>query len=716
MKLLCLALSAATALLVYSIAFQIADAREFERLLGSFESPYQAYIPEEAHSDPEEFLSEAEKISREHRVNIVRISEEYASGNEPEIVVYAHIEDPAAFYSRLPLTGGISSAEDAERLGYEMSTKGSPGRMPAIADFAGNDALTVRPLREALANLPVSGTYHVLGSGGAEAARALLAAAGASGESESAYAGYSKPLPGLEAAVAAALAAAALSVYRVLSSGREVAVMRLHGHSKHRAFWRASIRSATVANGAGAAATVFAALFVPNAGARFAFAVLSAQAIACAALAGLQLAAAAAASAAEASWVLKSKRADAGLLAADLVVKALVGAALAVRIALSADGLIEVGALRDAAADWESAAGYAVFTPFYAGNDSEDFGNGAKAIEKARRSMYMELNALGAVVCDASDYVEIGWESAVADPESRYMLVNPNYLEAFPVLGSDGEPVSVDEGEADWILLVPESRRSDAGELTEKWERQRSDFLRFDSEYYAAGPGECSGMSSQAVRIVWTRSGQRVFAFDTRIGSGLDSSVEDPVMAVMTQANAAIADTAFGTGGVNGALKAKIGGSAADALESMRPMLERLGLDDNFRSLVTVSEWHTQQAMELTAGMMRNASQTAAAVLAAAVMSYQVASIHFDRRRGEIAARRLFGHSAARIHQRLAAALCAQAAAQAALAAFSYGRGHSPGITFAAACAIVSALDAAFTAALAKRMQNAAVASVLKGY
>lgn len=701
-KALSILLAVAMPLLAHLQLLGVFDRARFSSLLEAFEGE-EAYISESAAAgiDPGEFAERLRAISGEFGSSIMRVAVDY-SGGDAEVVVYAAVADAREFLEGVPL-----SAEFPPPLPESMSTQGP---RPAIADFAGNDALSVRPLEEAFGLLPVSGAYRAKGGDARAAARAILAEAGPAEGSGRAFS-YGKGAPGFAALFgSAALASVLLCVYLVLGSSRSVAVMKLHGHSSARAVWRASVRDAALAQLCGALLAAAAAARVANAGAAFALSELALQTVLCCAAAAAQTAAAAAVVRASASDALKKKRAEGGFLVASLCLKAIAGAVVVSRMAFSMNAYLEAKSLEKEALAWEAADGYAVFAPVSVGRDEEDFRNGSRSSEKAFFALYKELNRAGAIVCESAAALRSQRRGEPAGFKAP-ATVNPNYLAAFPVLGADGKAVAVAEGETGWILLAPETMRSESDEILSYWRGFRENRLLMDASYYGAGPGEgYQGPVPQDVRIVWTAAGQRAFAFNA--DAGLEGSLEDPVMAVLTEGNATISDTALSRGGIDGALKIKADGGSAETLARLKPALERHGFDDNFTSLATVSEWHAQRARESLSSMRRNALEMCAAALAMALLSWQSLAIHFDRDARAIAVGRLFGHGALRAHRRMIFALACAACAQCAAAALAWPEA-GPAALWAAASAAAS-LDAALAAAFIARSRKAPVQKTIK--
>jgi hypothetical protein len=144
------------------------------------------------------------------------------------------------------------------------------------------------------------------------------------------------------------------------------------------------------------------------------------------------------------------------------------------------------------------------------------------------KSVYQEFNQAGGILADFSSYSPLNEEehNAAEFPNYYDVVVNPNYLNTFPVYDANGNIIEVSEQEEDYVILVPEQYKKDEQMLL---------------SYYAE-ICESEEMSGKNIRIVWIQDGQKLFTCALDIGVEDYNTIKNPVVIVLTEKNGYIAD------------------------------------------------------------------------------------------------------------------------------------------------------------------------------
>ncbi|MCP3427102.1 hypothetical protein NBM05_14050 [Rothia sp. AR01] len=315
---------------------------------------------------------------------------------------------------------------------------------------------------------------------------------------------------------------------------------------------------------------------------------------------------------------------------------------------------------------WEDTGSYAVFYPRSVGEDLGEIEAGGHASKAAEAGpLYEALDAAGALFVDASAY-EAGGPSedptGGVEPPRPVIRVNANYLERYPLLDADGGRVGVAPEETAWVVAVPETYRDQEERLRELFTARRIGSGGVDGAVQASegmlGSAPPDRFREQAVRIVWTAAGQRVFGFSTLVAPEDGHLVEDPIVEVMTPSNSLPVDRLNAvTGELNAPLKVPVGADPAGTLRSLQPMLAELRLQDNLRHLVTTHEAVLGELRQLQAALSGSVAAAVVAFLALTVLGVALVAIVCDRDRLRLTVRRLHGHGFWRTHRETLALL-----------------------------------------------------------
>ena len=310
------------------------------------------------------------------------------------------------------------------------------------------------------------------------------------------------------------------------------------------------------------------------------------------------------------------------------------------------------------AQDWSKTSNFAVFYPQYNGDDLQQFQTGGNETELAEaRDLYPILDARGALYVDASSYGPgtAGETSSLPTPP---IVVNTNYLKRYPLLDESGRPIRISESEDEWIVAVPGKYRSSASEIANYFEKTRVGSKDFDGavqgEKKLFGDDVPSRFLTQRVRIIWTKSGQSVFSFNSTVNPHQGNMVRDPIVEVMTLSNSLPIDRVNAiTGNINTPLKVRIDSSSAETMRQLAPTLRRLKLDDNLKQLVTGNEGILEEVDSIRTAITWFGLTAAGSLLVILLLASIVTVAHFNAFRRMLVVRRLHGFGWLRMHKEL---------------------------------------------------------------
>ncbi len=291
---------------------------------------------------------------------------------------------------------------------------------------------------------------------------------------------------------------------------------------------------------------------------------------------------------------------------------------------------------------WTVAEDYGIFYPFYSGDEQTEREKNDTEI-LIGESLYTELNGQGALFVNAADY-ENQDIALHGEPESRdyqfSMKVNPNYLQAYPVLNEDGQRISISEDENALILLIPVTYKEDEEQIRIFYQEEQDSFRFIDEDVYGL---QNADLENQEVKIIWTREGQSVFAFDSKVETST-GEVMDPVIVVITENNSFISQRVgvLGKGNAD-PLKVKLYGNSKETYESIYPALQTLGLDDNLKALVSVDEQMLETITLIKVNLYLTVRVLILLFLVTIFLIYQSTMLLFDQNRRDYTIKSVFG-------------------------------------------------------------------------
>lgn len=352
-------------------------------------------------------------------------------------------------------------------------------------------------------------------------------------------------------------------------------------------------------------------------------------------------------------------RAHRGYLATAVtgLVKGLCGTVLALLVLQAWSDVTELHQRQNLSGAWKGTDDFAVFFPYNVGNDLDEARSGGNESTLAvARDLYPVLDSHGALFIDAGNYKP-------GAPPNHWLpawpiRVNTNYLSQYPILDETGKAVRISPDEQDWVVAVPEQYKSQQARIRTIFQETRVGGPDFDGAVQAQErmlPGSVpQRFRSQPVRIIWTKSHQDVFSFNSEVNPAGGNTIRDPIVEIMTPANSLDLDRFNAvTGNINTALKVRLDGTSAATLRDLEPNLTKLHLDDNLRHLVTGNENRLNELSLIRTAVGRTSAIAAGALGVMLLLSASIVTIFSDRRRQTITVRRLQGVGFLRTYREL---------------------------------------------------------------
>ena len=320
--------------------------------------------------------------------------------------------------------------------------------------------------------------------------------------------------------------------------------------------------------------------------------------------------------------------------------------------------LIDYGKLKDMKelySGWSLSQDYGVFYPYYSGSD-KTLEDGYKTESTINGELYPVLNEMGAVLVNArayeNQYLELNGSQGAS------LKVNPNFLNAFFVYDSNSEKIQIDENEESWILLVPEKYKEEADEIKEYCkEEKRTMYYEIDSEIYLREISD--NILRQEIKIIWMENDQEIFSFNPDVFPENHNLVKDPIIEVVTLKNSCASDRecALGNGNTD-PLKIKlIDRDNGKTYAALKRTLEKLGLEDNLKHLISVNQTAIEELEEIqhTIGIYIVFSIVGGTIML--LVSIQNISMHFNKNKNEYVVYKLFGVSGIQTYKNIIASI-----------------------------------------------------------
>ncbi|WP_165479428.1 DUF1430 domain-containing protein [Clostridioides difficile] len=236
--------------------------------------------------------------------------------------------------------------------------------------------------------------------------------------------------------------------------------------------------------------------------------------------------------------------------------------------------------------NWNKVKDYGAMYPVLVGNDGlEKSETEINATEK----LYNLLNKKGAIYIKSNLYEDDREKDKGFDGYFT-LVVNPNYLEKFPIYNISNEKINVDENDTSWIVLIPEKYKYEKEKIMKYITDSRKSIYDFEIDNFTGK--KYDNILSQKIKIIWTKNNQDIFSFNPDVKKQNNNILKNEIIEVMTEKNS-YPNEKYGIwgGGNTDPLRIKLEGNDAEkTYKSLLPYLNKWSLSDNYTTLVNSNE------------------------------------------------------------------------------------------------------------------------------
>jgi hypothetical protein len=209
--------------------------------------------------------------------------------------------------------------------------------------------------------------------------------------------------------------------------------------------------------------------------------------------------------------------------------------------------------------NWEKTKEYVVL-PSVMNEDPTNYNPFSDEEKNKNKSLYYTFNEKGAVLADFSNLMPDAYKLNKINLHEAYKLdfviINPNYLELYPIFDEQGSKVTIEESESSYILLVPAKYHDRESEIREFYNRIANPSK--DTEHSSSEEIEKDENVHRNIKIIWLKEQQRFFSYSLEIGLNDGNCVIDPVLSVLTESNGVLSDYNKVAGYMSNPLKIKV--------------------------------------------------------------------------------------------------------------------------------------------------------------
>ncbi|MGG7178308.1 DUF1430 domain-containing protein [Clostridium paraputrificum] len=283
---------------------------------------------------------------------------------------------------------------------------------------------------------------------------------------------------------------------------------------------------------------------------------------------------------------------------------------------------------------WEEAKDYYIIP--YMNNKNEDLPEGEESVKKLSQ-LYLNLNKDGTIMADFNLYSPGQRERLKNDKKHDYerdwVTVNPNYLNENVVYDINNEPVKISEDDNNLVLLVPDKYKEDEKGIIELWENIKN------------GYSEGESTKNQKIKILYTKSNQKVFSYSADVNINDGNMVVDPIIRVITEKNGVPSDYYITIGFTGNPIKIKVDPSF-DSEKYIYQKLKELGLEKYVDKVVPANDgvvFESKSVYELLAFIIGG---IIILTLAMVIIITQNIYCYFEQYKKQLAIRQFHGYKA----------------------------------------------------------------------
>lgn len=271
--------------------------------------------------------------------------------------------------------------------------------------------------------------------------------------------------------------------------------------------------------------------------------------------------------------------------------------------------------------------------------------NYSKQFDDNCKALYQKTEG---VLINPEDY-SFGEDSKALSGYGKYTVyINNNYLKKNPIYDTQGKQVNIDEASLkhnETVVLVPEQYRGEAAKIQAYYDKWYL-FSRYANE----GGAEKDPLNRTiTVRLLFVKSNQTYFAFDTELSDYEENFIHDPFAVLVTKENMGSDHYTFHI--TNGHYMAEVSRrqSADDIYKSVRLS----SLEQELVELPTVYSCVDAQIEKYTASIAQASLILALSILITAVITVYLTRNFMAEHKKTILVKKMLGYAPGRVYSPL---------------------------------------------------------------
>ncbi|MED4850462.1 DUF1430 domain-containing protein [Caldifermentibacillus hisashii] len=304
--------------------------------------------------------------------------------------------------------------------------------------------------------------------------------------------------------------------------------------------------------------------------------------------------------------------------------------------------LTQINQKQNSLNNWSEFQNYGVFYPVKTGNDSSTIREGKYPLDIPTYKLYSYLNQkFHAIYIDSDLYTEDSLEINAGNNIIKYITVNPNYLNKYPILDTEGNKIEINEENEHTVFLVPEQYKEKEDFNLEYFTSVREDRYKLHRDFY----NQTDKAKSTKIDFIYMKSGQEVFSMNPDVMQNNNNNIVDPIIQVMTEGNALVPDIHY-TSSSNQTLFIKLINNDSElTYKQLLPKLQEQKLNDNFPYLVQSNEVILSEINDLKLEAKTIGYFLIFMFLILIILLLQNIYLQFERNKFEFFLKKAFGHT-----------------------------------------------------------------------
>lgn len=289
--------------------------------------------------------------------------------------------------------------------------------------------------------------------------------------------------------------------------------------------------------------------------------------------------------------------------------------------------------------NWNKVKDYGAIYPVLVGNDGlEKSETEINATEK----LYNLLNKKGSIYIKSNLYEDDREKETDFDGYFT-LVVNPNYLEKFPIYNINNKKINISENDTNWIVLVPEKYKYKKDKIIKYITDSRKSIYDFEIENFTGK--KYDSILSQKIKLIWTKNDQDIFSFNPDVKKQNNNILKNEIIEVMTEKNS-YPNEKYGIwgGGNTDPLKIKLEDNNAEkTYKSLLPYLNKWSLSDNYTTLINSNELILNYIHTLKYNIKNILTQIIVMIIVFAIIIFQNSMIMFQILKKKIIVKSIHG-------------------------------------------------------------------------